>query len=172
MACNQSPGSSMIEKCIVVAVASDMAIGRDNSLLWHISEDLKMFRRLTMGSPVIMGRKTFLSIGRPLPGRTNIVLSRSFKDAPEGVLVVNSLEEAYAACGDAPRCFVIGGGQIYREAIADADVLYVTEVHASFEADTYFPEIDPGIWEACERSGAATDEKSGYEYEFVTYRRK
>lgn len=162
----------MMEKCIIVAVASDMAIGRDNSLLWHISEDLKMFKRLTMGSPVIMGRKTFLSIGRPLPGRTNIVLSRSFKDAPEGVVVVNSLEDAYTACGDAPRCFVIGGGQIYREAIADADVLYVTEVHASFEADTYFPEIDPDIWVACERSGAAIDEKSGYEYEFVTYRRR
>lgn len=172
MAGNQSTSRSMMEKCIVVAVAANMAIGRDNQLLWHISEDLKMFKRLTMGCPVIMGRKTFLSIGRPLPGRTNIVLSRSFKDAPEGIVVVNSLEEAYAACGDAPKCFVMGGGQIYREAMADADVLYVTEVHAAFEADTFFPEIDPQVWEACERSGAVTDEKSGYEYEFVTYRRK
>lgn len=172
MAGNQSTCSSMMEKCIVVAVASNMAIGRDNDLLWHISEDLKMFKRLTMGAPVIMGRKTFLSIGRPLPGRTNIVLSRSFQDAPEGITVVGSLEEAYAACGDVPRCFVIGGGQLYREAINDADVLYVTEVHAAFEADTFFPDISPDIWVASERAGAVTDEKSGYEYEFVTYRRK
>lgn len=162
----------MMEKCIVVAVAANMAIGRDNQLLWHISEDLKMFKRLTMGCPVIMGRKTFLSIGRPLPGRKNIVVSRSWPDAPETVEVAHSLAEAYALCGDVERCFVIGGGQIYREAIDCADALYVTEVHESFEADTFFPEINPETWEQAETSETFTDEKSGMSYAFVTYRRR
>ena len=162
-----------MEKCLIVAIADNLAIGKDNALLWHIAEDMKFFRTTTTGSPVIMGRKTYESIGRPLPKRLNIVISRSM-EAPEGVIVVDSLEKAFAAAEEsgAEKCFVMGGGQIYREAMADADVLYVTEVHAAFEADTFFPEIDPQVWEACERSGAVTDEKSGYEYEFVTYRRK
>ena len=161
-----------MEKCIVVAVAANMAIGRGNALLWHISEDLKMFKRLTMGSPVIMGRKTFLSIGRPLPGRKNVVISHGFPDAPDGVSVASSLEEAYALCEGVEKCFVIGGGQIYREAVKDADALYVTHVHESFEADTFFPEIDPAVWAVSERSELYTDEKSGLRYEFVTYRRR
>ena len=161
-----------MEKCIIVAVADNMAIGKGNALLWHISEDLKMFKRLTMGCPVIMGRKTFLSIGRPLPGRKNVVVSHGFADAPEGVLVASSLEEAYSFCADAERCFVIGGGQIYREAMKDADTLYVTHVHESFDADTFFPETDPAVWAVSERSELYTDEKSGLRYEFVTYRRR
>ena len=166
-----------MEKCIIVAIADNNAIGRDNALLWHISEDLKFFKRTTSGCPVIMGRKTFESIGRPLPKRTNIVVSRGFA-APEGVVVVPSLEEAYKAAsvipdpiGD-PRCFVIGGGQIYAQAITDADRLIVTHVHTVIEdADTFFPSIDPSAWTVAQRSELFQDDESGYDFEFVEYAR-
>lgn len=184
-----------MEKCIIVAIADNNAIGRDNALLWHISEDLKFFKRTTTGCPVIMGRKTFESIGRPLPKRTNIVVSRGF-DAPEGIIVVGSLSEAYTVAGSSvipdsssvipsassvipsaaeespSRCFVIGGGQIYAQALADADRLVVTHVHTVIEdADTYFPQIDPSVWEVEERSEMFHDEESGFDFEFVTYKR-
>ena len=165
-----------MEKCIIVAIADNNAIGRANALLWHISEDLKFFKRTTSGSPVIMGRKTFESIGRPLPKRTNIVVSRGF-DAPEGVVVVPSLEEAYRAAkaaipdkiGDT-RCFVIGGGQIYAQALCNADRLIVTHVHTVIEdADTFFPAIDPLIWQVATRSEMLHDDESGFDFEFVEY---
>lgn len=177
-----------MEKCIIVAIADNNAIGRDNALLWHISEDLKFFKRTTTGCPVIMGRKTFESIGRPLPKRTNIVVSRGF-DAPEGIIVVGSLAEAYTVAGSSvipdpssvipsaveespSRCFVIGGGQIYAQALADADRLVVTHVHTVIEdADTFFPQIDPSVWEVEERSEMFHDEESGFDFEFVTYKR-
>ena len=180
-----------MEKCIIVAIADNNAIGKDNALLWHISEDLKFFKRTTTGCPVIMGRKTFESIGRPLPKRTNIVISRGFT-APEGVIVVSSLAEAYNAvvqdlschsesvsfCHSEPveespsRCFIIGGGQIYVQAITDADRLIVTHVHTIIEdADTFFPEIDPSIWQVEERSEMLHDDESGFDFEFVTYKR-
>jgi dihydrofolate reductase len=172
-----------MEKCIIVAIADNNAIGKDNALLWHISEDLKFFKRTTTGCPVIMGRKTFESIGRPLPKRTNIVISRGFT-APEGVIVVPSLSEAYNAviqdlsCHSEPveespsRCFIIGGGQIYAQAITDADRLIVTHVHTIIEyADTFFPEIDPSIWQVEERSEMLHDDESGFDFEFVTYKR-
>lgn len=161
-----------MEKCIIVAIADNNAIGKDNALLWHISEDLKFFKRTTAGCPVIMGRKTFESIGRPLPKRTNIVVSRGF-DAPEGIIVVGSLSEAYTvADGSYERCFVIGGGQIYAQALADADRIIVTHVHTVIEdADTYFPQIDPSVWEVEDRSEMFRDEESGFDFEFVTYKR-
>ena len=179
----------IMEKCIIVAIADNNAIGKDNALLWHISEDLKFFKRTTSGCPVIMGRRTFESIGRPLPKRTNIVVSRGF-DAPEGVVVVPSLEEAYAVAsqrlpvkpamtdtvipnliGD-PRCFIIGGGQIYAQALSDADRLIVTHVHTVIEgADTFFPPIDPDIWTVEHRSEMFHDEETGYYFEFVEYLR-
>lgn len=158
---------------IIVAVADNGAIGKDNSLLWHIREDLKYFKKVTMGCPVIMGRRTFESIGRPLPCRQNIVVSKSGTHAlPEGVLPAGSLEEAVSkAEGD--EMFVIGGGQIYRQALPLADRLYVTEVHVTVEdADTFFPEIDAGQWEEESRTAPQTDAESGIEYEFVVYRRK
>lgn len=178
-----------MEKCIIVAIADNNAIGKDNALLWHISEDLKFFKRTTTGYPVIMGRKTFESIGRPLPKRTNIVISRGFT-APEGVIVVSSLAEAYelvsschseivSSCHSEPveespsRCFIIGGGQIYAQAIADADRLIVTHVHTVIEdADTFFPEIDPSFWQVEERSEMLHDDESGFDFEFVTYKRR
>ena len=166
-----------MEKVIIVAIADNNAIGRDNALLWHISDDLKFFKRTTSGCPVIMGRKTFESIGRPLPKRTNIVVSRGF-DAPEGVDIVSSLEEAYKAASavmtdDVERCFVIGGGQIYAQAMQDADRLIVTHVHTVIgNADTFFPQIDPSVWEVDQRSEMFHDEESGYDFEFVEYIRK
>ena len=162
-----------MEKVIIAAIADNNAIGRDNALLWHISEDLKFFKRTTSGCPVIMGRRTFESIGRPLPKRTNIVVSRGF-DAPEGVVVVPSLENAYqAALQMLPRCFIIGGGRIYAQAIHDADRLIVTHVHTTIEdADTFFPQIDPSVWKADSRSEMLHDEESGFDFEFVEYVRK
>ena len=174
-----------MKKCIIVAIADNNAIGKDNALLWHISEDLKFFRSTTVGCPVIMGRKTYESIGRPLPKRLNIIVSRKGYDAPEGVLVVDSLEEAFAAASatstlpsvlssevetSPQKCFVIGGGQIYAQAMQIADEMVITHVHTVIEdADTYFPAIDPSIWQVAERSELKTDPESGYTFEFVKY---
>ena len=195
-----------MEKCLIVAIADNGAIGKNNELLWHISEDLKFFKRTTLGCPVIMGRKTFESIGRPLPKRQNIVVSRRGFEAPEGVIVVRSLEEAYkavehglsenqatavpvpASCTSAPatvtsdpasvtsdqigihRLFIMGGGQIYAQALPDMDRLIITHVHTVIEdADTFFPAIDPAVWQVAERSELMTDPETGYNFEFVTY---
>lgn len=163
----------IMEKCLIVAIADNNAIGRGNALLWHISEDLKFFRRQTIGCPVIMGRKTFESIGRPLPHRINIVISR--RDvAPDGVALVHSLGEAFeiAEATNLERCFVMGGGQIYAQALDLVDKLVVTHVHTVIEnADTFFPEIDPSVWKVEERSDLQHDEETGYDFEFVTYAR-
>ena len=171
-----------MEKCLIVAIADNRAIGKNNELLWHISEDLKFFKRTTLGCPVIMGRKTFESIGRPLPKRQNIVVSRRGFEAPEGVVVVGSLEEAYDTVisnlsgnlqEDQPsRLFIMGGGQIYAQALPDMDRLIITHVHTVIEdADTFFPSIDPIIWQVAERSELMTDPETGYTFEFVTYLR-
>ena len=160
-----------MEKCIIVAISDNNAIGRDNQLLWHISEDLKFFKRTTLGCPVIMGRKTFESIGRALPKRVNIVISRGFSTAEE-VAVTSSLEDAFKVAEETnlERCFVIGGGQIYSQALSLVDSLIVTHVHTVIEdADTFFPEIDPVIWQVAERSELFHDEESGYDFEFVEY---
>ena len=167
---------------IIAAIADNNAIGKNQQLLWHLPADMKHFKELTMGHAIIMGRKTFESIGRPLPKRCNIVISRSDSVA-DRVIVAHSLEEAFGlAAGrqDTPalsetsdRCFVIGGGEIYRQAMELADRLYITEVHLVVDdADTFFPEISPEIWEEESRSERMTDEASGVEFEFVAYRRK
>ncbi len=172
-----------MEKVLIVAIADNNAIGRNNELLWHISEDLKFFKRTTSGCPVIMGRKTFESIGRPLPKRTNIVVSRGF-DAPDGVYVVSSLDNAYAVAQastaspdsctyGAKRCFIMGGGQIYLQALPSMDRLIITHVHTVIEdADTFFPTIDPSVWIIASRSGLMTDPETGYEFEFVEYEKR
>ena len=160
-----------MEKCIIVAISDNNAIGRDNELLWHISEDLRFFKRTTLGCPVIMGRKTFESIGRALPKRVNIVVSRCFNTAEE-VAVAGSLEEAFRVAQETnlEKCFVIGGGQIYSQALPLVDRLIVTHVHTVIEdADTFFPAIDPAVWTVEERSELFTDEETGYTFEFVTY---
>lgn len=161
-----------MKKCIIVAIADNNAIGKDNALLWHISEDLKFFRSTTVGCPVIMGRKTYESIGRPLPKRLNIIVSRKGYDAPEGVVVVDSIEKGYEIAQEqgAEKCFVIGGGQIYAQAMQIADEMVITHVHTVIEdADTFFPQIDPETWKVEERSELKTDPESGYTFEFVKY---
>ena len=163
-----------MQKNIIVAISDNNAIGKNNELLWHISEDLRFFRRTTLGWPVIMGRKTFESIGRALPGRVNVVISRGFTTG-EDVEVVGSLEEAFATAESTnlEKCFVMGGGQIYAQALELADRLVVTHVHTIIEdADTFFPPIDPQVWEVAQRSELFTDEETGYTFEFVEYLRK
>lgn len=165
--------------CMIAAVADNRAIGVRGGMPWHIGEDLKYFKRTTMGCPVIMGRATFESLGRPLPGRTNIVLSRGGRDFPEGVVCVRSVEEALAEAGKAlvpageeGSCFVIGGGKVYSEFLDRADRLYLTHVHAVVEdADAFFPELKPGEWKEISDSGTLVDEKSGLSFRFAVYDR-
>ena len=159
-------------RSIIVAVADDMSIGRDNALMWHLRGDMKYLRETTTGHPVIMGRKTFESIGRALPGRLNIVISRSM-EGREDLKVASSLEEAFALAGQsgADECFVMGGGTVYRQALPLADRLYVTLVHTVVpDADTFFPEIDPGLWE--EEWSSDTFEEECLKYIFKRYKRK
>lgn len=156
---------------IIAAVALNGAIGRDNSLLWHLSGDMKFFRQTTTGHSIIMGRRTFESLGRPLPGRRNIVITRGSHRFPEGVIRAGSVEEAVAA-SEGGQCFVIGGGQIYAAAMDIADKLLITRVFLSPEdADTFFPPIETDIWNITQQSEIFTDEQSGISYRFETYSR-
>ncbi len=157
---------------IIVAIAQNYAIGKDNQLLWHLSEDLKRFKRITSGHPVIMGKKTYESLPkRPLPKRTNIVITDDRKDNFEGCTTVFSLDEAIEACRGEEECFIIGGGSIYRQFLPRADKLYITKVHEDFEADTFFPEITKEEWQLMEESPLQTDENNSLKYSFLTYKR-
>ena len=164
----------MSEKCIIVAVADNWAIGRKNALLWNLPGDMKYFREKTTGHTVIMGWMTYQSIGRPLPKRNNIVISIfPWPEAPENVTVVASLDEAFKAAEGDGKCFVIGGAWTYAEAVEKVDTLYITHVHDSpLDADVFFPEIDPAVWEEVSRSETQKDEATGIEYEFTVYHRK
>lgn len=158
-------------KSIVVAVDKNSGIGADNDLLWQrdLPADLAHFKRITTGGSIIMGRKTFESIGRPLPKRENIVVSRTATGVP-GVLTAGSLEAAYALARY--PIFVIGGGQIYEQSLSDIDKLYVTEVDASFpQATVFFPEIDRDIWQEVSRNHHPADERNKYSFDFVEYKR-
>ena len=162
-------GTATPRIAILAAVARNRVSGRDNAMPWHLPEDLKRFRALTMGHPIVMGRRTWESLGRPLPGRRNIVVSRDPAFAPQGAEAAASLEAALAACAGAQQVFVIGGAQLYAAALPLADRLYLTEIQRDFAGDTVFPPVDWGEWsvEARERhlNGA------GLDFEFVTYRR-
>lgn len=156
---------------IIVAAALNGAIGRNNDLMWHISGDLRFFKATTMGHPVIMGRKTFESIGRALPGRRNIVVSRGEPQLPQGVELAHSLEEALGML-EGTEPFVIGGGQIYAQAMKYASELYLTRVFCSpDDADTFFPPITADEWEIVSTSDVETDEKSGLNYSFERYKK-
>ena len=163
-----------MNKCIIVPVADNGAIGRKNALLWNLPGDMKYFREQTTGHAVIMGWMTYQSIGRPLPRRHNIVISLfPWPDAPQGVTVVKSLDEAFAAAGEADKAFVIGGAYTYAEAMETVDTLYITHVHdAPEDADVFFPEIDPRIWAEVSRSPLQADPATGIPYEFVVYTRR
>ena len=161
-----------MEKCLIVAAADNNAIGVRGDLPWHISEDLKYFKRVTHGYPVIMGRTTYESIGRPLPGRKNIVLTSRTEIHPS-VICVRSLEEAYAAAEPSDKCFVIGGASVYAAVIDCVDRLYLTRVHTVIEdADAFFPALDLSVWQEESKSETFTDEETGFEFEFLVYVRK
>ena len=149
---------------VIVAVAENGVIGDKNTLLWHISEDLRNFKRVTSGHPVIMGRKTFDSLGRPLPNRTNVVITRQNLEI-EGCEVVHSLEEALSLFSPEEEVFVIGGAQIYAEALPLADRFYLTRVHHAYEGDTSFPKWNENEWSLMESERFERGEK--YEYPFT-----
>ncbi|MFO7552544.1 MAG: dihydrofolate reductase [Haliea sp.] len=161
----------------MVAMAANGVIGRDNGLPWHLPGDLRHFKRTTLGKPIIMGRKTFESIGRPLPGRPNIVISRRDNWSAEGVAVAASLEaaldsaQALAAASGAEELVVIGGAQIYAAALPLASRLYVTEVHAEVAGDTWFPPLNPAAWREIAREEHAATSDNPYPYAFVVYER-
>lgn len=155
---------------LIVARARNGVIGRDNTLPWRLPEDLAHFKRTTMGAPVIMGRKTWESIGRPLPGRRNIVVSRNTELRLDGAEIASSLEDALRLCVGVEQVFLIGGAQLYAEALPSADRLIVTEIDADIEGDAHFPEIDPQRWIATERERHHS-ESNGFDYAFVTYER-
>ena len=155
---------------IIVAVAKNGVIGDKNSLLWHISEDMRFFRQTTSGHPVIMGRKTYESLGRPLPNRTNVVISRTI-DHIEGCTVVGSLEEAVAMFPSDEEVFIIGGAQIYALALKVADRFYLTRVEHKYEGDTSFPEWDAKQWSLKSRQAFECGEKYPHPFAFEIYER-
>jgi len=160
-------------KAIVVAYDKNFGIGADNDLLWqrNLPADLQNFKNITNGSPIVMGRKTYESIGKPLPGRKNIVISRVFKDI-DGVGVVDSLQSAYNLAG-AGDVFVIGGAQIFGMSMDNIDTIYATEVDAVFDnATVFFPKINNQIWKEVRREKHLADDKNLYNYDFVTYERR
>jgi len=154
---------------IIAALARNRAIGRDNRMPWRLPEDLRRFRRLTIGHAVIMGRKTFESIGSPLPGRNNIVITRSRDWSAPGCTVVYSLDAALSAAADSEEAFVIGGAQIYALALPRARRLYMTEIDRDFEGDTFFPELDRSRWREVSRERLASGGAEGFDYAFVEY---
>ncbi|WP_207432210.1 dihydrofolate reductase [Sabulibacter ruber] len=159
---------------LVVAIAENRVIGKDNQLIWHLPKDLQHFKKLTMGHPMVMGRKTFEAIGKPLPGRTSIIVTRQEDyQAPEGCVVTASLEEALQeGLALDEQVMVIGGGEIYKQALPLAEVVYLTLVHESFDGDVLFPELEADAWEVTEQEEHPTDEKHAYPYTFFTFRRK
>ncbi|WP_210486192.1 dihydrofolate reductase [Rufibacter aurantiacus] len=159
---------------LVVAIAENRVIGRDNQLIWHLPKDLQHFKKLTIGHPMVMGRKTFEAIGKPLPGRTSIIVTRQADyQAPEGCIVTFSLKEALQqGLSKDEQVLVVGGGEIYAQALPLAEVVYLTLVHESFEGDVVFPELLADAWEVTEQEEHLADEKHAYPFTFFTFRRK
>ncbi|SEM16431.1 dihydrofolate reductase [bacterium A37T11] len=163
----------MSKLAIIVAAAENNAIGKNNELLWKLPDDLKFFKRMTTGHTVIMGRKTFESVGLPLPNRRNIIITRQPDFRASDTEVVNSLNQALDLCKDDDKeVFVVGGAEIYREALPLMDKLYITRVHASFDGDTYFPQIDLNEWRLTDEIIHPADERHCYAFSFLTYLRK
>jgi dihydrofolate reductase len=157
---------------IIVAVGENNAIGKDNKLLWHITEDLKHFKSITNGHPVIMGRKTFESIGKALSGRVNIVISRNPQLAVQGCIVAPSLEKAISVASEIDENqFIIGGASIYREALPIVDTIYLTVVRNSYDADAFFPAIPKTGWNEVERIDFAKGKDFDYPFSFVTLKK-
>ena len=156
---------------LIVAKANNNVIGKNNQLIWHLPADLKHFKTITMGHTVVMGRKTYESMMKPLPGRTNVVITRQDNYHPERVIIKPSLEDALKDL-EGGEVFIIGGGEIFKQAMALANKLYITEIHANFEGDTFFPEINPDEWVKTDIENHLKDEKNPYDYTYITYVRK
>jgi dihydrofolate reductase len=156
---------------IIAAIAQNNALGKNNDLIWHLPADLKRFKQRTTGHYILMGRNTFESIGRPLPNRTTVIITRNENYAKEGCLIAHSLEDAIEMAKEEEQVFIIGGAQVYENAIENnvADVLDITLVHEAFDADVFFPEIDLNIWKEVAREDFEADEKSKLAYSFVRY---
>jgi dihydrofolate reductase len=152
---------------LIVAMAENRVIGRNNQLPWHIPADLGHFKTLTMGKPIIMGRKTHESIGRPLPGRDNIVITADRLYQAEGCQVVHSIDQALQAAGSCEEAMIIGGANLYRQTLKDAGRLYLTLVKAEPQGDAWFPEIEPQQWREIEREAHKADQNNEYDYDFV-----
>ncbi len=163
---------------LIAAFAQNRVVGIDNKLPWHLPKDLQYFKTTTSGKAIIMGRKTYESIGRPLPNRTNIVITRNKYFSASGIKVVNSLEAALELASEInfingiDEIMVIGGANIYAQALAKADRLYLTLVHASIEGDAYFPEVDLSAWQEKSRDDYKASENNPYDYSFVVYNRE
>lgn len=157
---------------LIVATDQQGLIGRDNDLPWQLSADLRYFRKVTMGKPIIMGRNTHESIGRALPGRKNIILTKNRKYTAQGCTIVYSIEEALKECKDAEEAMVMGGASLYQQFLPTADKLYLTLVHASLEGDTWFPEWYSKEWQQISREDHLADTKNEYPYSFIVYERK
>ncbi len=158
---------------IVVAASENNVIGKDNQLIWHLPADLRYFKNLTMGHPILMGRKTYESIGKPLPGRTTVIITRQHDLQMPGCIVTNSLDEAIAEAQKLDQdVYIIGGAEIYRQAISKADTIYLTRLHHHFDGDAYFSELAEGDWETINTDKHEPDEKNKYSYSFITMKRK
>jgi dihydrofolate reductase len=168
---HSKPESGNPTLSIVVAMAQNRVIGVNNTLPWRLPNDLKRFRRITTGHPIIMGRKNFESIGKPLPDRTNIVVTRDRHYTAAGCIVVHSLAQALAAARPATDVFVIGGAQIYEQALPAAKRMHLTLVHADVAGDTRFPELDWNVWRIVEREDHGVDDRHAYAYSFLTMER-
>ncbi|MFN8114927.1 MAG: dihydrofolate reductase [Bacteroidia bacterium] len=160
---------------IIVATSLNHAIGKDNQLLWHLPADLKFFKTTTMGCPVVMGRKTFQSIGRTLPGRQNVVITRDKtfnSDKQYDLIVVGSIDEALVKLHSEKEVFIIGGGEIYKQSIDSVDTIYITLVHTVIDGDVYFPEIDKSKFDLVWEEKHLADEKNKFDYTFQKFERK
>jgi dihydrofolate reductase len=157
---------------IIVAMDRNRVIGRGDTLPWHISSDLKNFKKITMGNPIIMGRKTHESIGRPLPGRENIILTRDKNYSSEGCTVLHSMDEIFEHCKEVVEVMITGGSEIYKLSLEQATRLYLTEVHTEIEGDTFFPEFDRSEWREVSREDHSSDEKNEFDYSFVLLERE
>lgn len=157
---------------MIAAAAENNALGKNNELVWHLPNDFKRFKALTTDHHIIMGRKTFESFPKPLPNRVHVIITRQQNYQPEGCIVVDSIEKAIAACPEDDDSYIIGGGEIYNLALPFTDIIELTKVHHTFEADTFFPKIDKNEWLLVESEENFKDEKHLYDYTYETYIRK
>ena len=157
---------------LVVAASSNNVIGRDGGLPWHLPDDLRQFKRLTTGKPVIMGRRTFESIGKPLPDRRNIVMTRDPDFAADGCDIVSSLSEALDLVDESEEAMIIGGGMVYHDFMPLADRIYLTRVQADVEGDTHFPEIDEATWQLVSSEHHAADDEHRYAFDVMVFERR